>query len=190
MQEMNIASLMYIFFRLAPFLIVGYMTLGSVINGQIRGFVYLVGLCFSVLCTHLVVTIAPKPEIDPNFICNNFSVNGMINVSTPLGLAIICHTFFYLIYPVAMYKLEVYNIPLLIIFPILIIAEIFWNLQHSCFSMTQIMMTIIFAGGLGVLYSFIIDQLKMPKLQYLAAGSTREVCNMPKKQTFKCYNNQ
>ena len=187
MQEMNIASLMYIFFRLAPFLIVGYMTLGSVINGQIRGFVYLVGLCFSVLCTHLVVTLVPTSNAQ-NFICNNFSINGMMNVSTPLGLAIISYTFFYLIFPIAMYKLEVYNIPLLIIFPILIVAEIFWNIQHNCFTFPQILATIIFAGGLGVLYSYIIDKLKMPKLQYLAAGSTREICNMPKKQKFKCYN--
>lgn len=189
MQDMNIVSVIYIFFRLAPFLIVGFMTLGSVINGQIRGFVYLVGLCFSVFITHLMVTIIKKNDIQSNLICGGFSVNGIMNVSTPVGLAIICYTFFYLVFPIAKYRLEVYNIPLLIIFPLLIIAEIFWNVQNSCFNFTQIISTIILGGGLGVLYSVIIDSIQMPKLQYLAAGSTREICNMPRKQKFRCYNN-
>jgi len=193
MQDMNIVSVIYIFFRLAPFLIVGFMTLGSVINGQIRGFVYLVGLCFSVFLTHLIVTtfanVTNVTNVHPNLICDGFSVNGIMNVSTPVGLAIICYTFFYLVFPIAKYRLEVYNIPLLIIFPLLIIAEIFWNVQNSCFDFTQIISTIILGGGLGVLYSVIIDSLKMPKLQYLAAGSTREICNMPRKQKFRCYNN-
>ena len=188
MQDMNIVSVIYIFFRLAPFLIVGFMTLGSVINGQIRGFVYLVGLCFSVFLTHLIVTtFVDVTNVHKNLICGGFSVNGIMNVSTPVGLAIICYTFFYLVFPVAKYRLEVYNIPLLIIFPLLIVAEIFWNVQNGCFNFTQMILTIILGGVLGVGYSAIIDSLQMPKLQYLAAGSTREICNMPRKQKFRCY---
>ena len=187
MEDMSVASLMYIFFRLAPFLIVGYMTLGSVINGQVRGFVYLVGLCFSMAVTYLCAS-GMQESGTPNFICNNFSLNGLTNNKMPVGLAVMAYTFFYLIYPVAKYKLEVYNIPLLIVFPLLLISEILWNFQHGCFGLGKIILTIFLAGGLGVTYSVIIDQLKMPKLMYLSAGSTREVCNLPQKQKFKCVN--
>lgn len=186
---MNLASLLYLFFRFAPFLIVGYMTMGSIITGQIRGFVYLIGLCFSIVCTFLVISgfySKALPSSDASLICSNFSLNGMVNNKIPLGLAIISHTFFYLVYTIAKYRLEVYNLPVLIIFPILLIAEIFWNLQNGCFDVTRCIFTLILAGGLGVTYSVIIDELKMPKLQFLSAGSTREVCNMPQKQKFKC----
>jgi hypothetical protein len=93
------------------------------------------------------------------------------------------------VYTIAKYRLEVYNLPVLIVFPVLLIAEIFWNLQNSCFTVTQCIMALILAGGLGVTYSVIIDELKMPKLQFLSAGSTREVCNMPQKQKFRCVAN-
>jgi len=185
MDNMNFASLLYLFFRFAPFLIVGFMTMGSVINGQIRGFIYLVGLCFSMVCTYLVMSFGTA-ETGGSLLCRNFSLNGMVNNKVPLGLAIISHTFFYLVYTIAKYRLEVYNLPVLIIFPVLIIAEIFWNLQNGCFRVSQCICALILAGGLGVVYSVIIDELKMPKLQFLAAGSTREVCNMPQKQKFRC----
>ena len=35
--ELNIGSLIYIFFRLAPFFIVSYFTLSSVFNADFRG---------------------------------------------------------------------------------------------------------------------------------------------------------
>lgn len=186
MDNMNLASLLYLFFRFAPFLIVGYMTMGSIITGQIRGFVYLIGLCFSMVCTFLVMSSFESHLSESSLLCKNFSLNGMVNNKVPLGLAIISHTFFYLVYTIAKYRLEVYNLPVLIVFPILLIAEIFWNLQNGCFSVMQCLIALILAGGLGVLYSVIIDELKMPKLQFLSAGSTREVCNMPQKQKFKC----
>jgi hypothetical protein len=165
------------------------MTMGSIITGQIRGFVYLIGLCFSIVCTFLVaggLSSTPQTNSDASLICSNFSLNGMVNNKIPLGLAIISHTFFYLVYTIAKYRLEVYNLPVLIVFPILIIAEMIWNLQNGCFGIWRCIGTLILAGGLGVTYSVIIDELKMPKLQFLSAGSTREVCNMPQKQKFKC----
>lgn len=192
MDDMNLASLLYLFFRFAPFLIVGYMTMGSIITGQIRGFVYLIGLCFSMVCTFLFMSSfggTGPDSANSSLICRNFSLNGMVNNKVPLGLAIISHTFFYLVYTIAKYRLEVYNLPVLIVFPVLLIAEIFWNLQNSCFTVTQCIMALILAGGLGVTYSVIIDELKMPKLQFLSAGSTREVCNMPQKQKFRCVAN-
>jgi hypothetical protein len=188
MQDMNIVSLFYLFFRLSPFIVVCFLTLGSVINGEIRGFVYLVGLCFALVCTSLLASgIYTKIEAaDQNLLCKNFSMNGIVNHNMPLGLAILSYSFFYLIYPIAKYRLEIYNIPILIIFPLLLIGELFWNVSYQCFTPLQCVGTLILSGGLGVVYSVIIDLLKLPRIQYIHAGSNKEVCSKPTKQKFTC----
>jgi hypothetical protein len=188
MQDMNIISLFYLFFRLSPFIVVCFLTLGSVINGEIRGFVYLVGLCFGLVCTSLVASgITPKIQPDDqNLLCKNFSMNGIVNHNMPLGLAILSYSFFYLVYPIAKYRLEIYNIPILIIFPLLLIGELFWNVSYQCFTPLQCVGTLILSGGLGVVYSAILDSFKLPRIQYIHAGSNKEICSKPTKQKFTC----
>ena len=75
---------------------------------------------------------------------------------------------------------------ILILFPLLILGEILWNLSYTCFTPMTCIGTVIVAGCLGVLYSFIIDSIKVPRLQYIHMGSNREVCTRPTKQTFRC----
>ena len=186
MEDMNIVSLFYLFFRLSPFIVVCFLTLGSVINGEIRGFVYLVGLCFALVCTSLVMSVVPITQIDNNLLCKNFSMNGIVNNNMPLGLAILSYSFFYLVYPIAKYRLEIYNIPILIIFPLLLIGELFWNVTYQCFAPLICMATLILSGVLGVVYSVILDSLKLPRIQYIHAGSNKEVCTKPTKQKFTC----
>lgn len=186
MEDMNVISLFYLFFRLSPFIVVCFLTLGSVINGEIRGFVYLVGLCFALVCTSLVASALPQDSAEKNLLCKNFSMNGIVNNKMPLGLAILSYSFFYLIYPIAKYRLEIYNIPILIIFPLLLIGELFWNVNYQCFTTMNCAGTLILSGGLGVVYSVILDELKMPRIQYINAGSNKEICTKPTKQKFTC----
>jgi len=186
MEDMNIVSLFYLFFRLSPFIVVCFLTLGSVINGEIRGFVYLVGLCFALVCTSLIVSTIPTDNNEKNLLCKNFSMNGIVNHNMPLGLAILSYSFFYLIYPIVKYRLEIYNIPILIIFPLLLIGELFWNVTYQCFTPLQCVGILIMSGALGVAYSALVDSLKLPRIQYIHAGSNKEVCTKPTKQKFTC----
>lgn len=188
MVEMTFMTLLYMFFRLAPFILVCFFTLGSVFMGEIRGFVYLVGLCFGMVMTYLIVMMLPfkKDGLEQSMICRGFSLNGMVGNKLPMGLAILSYTFFYLLYPIALYKLELPNLAILILFPLLILGEILWNLSYTCFTPMTCIGTVIVAGCLGVLYSFIIDSIKVPRLQYIHMGSNREVCTRPTKQTFRC----
>ena len=43
-MELNLVTLIYLFFRLAPFISVCYFSLGSIFNQDIKGLIYLVGL--------------------------------------------------------------------------------------------------------------------------------------------------
>lgn len=184
---MNLISLMYLFFRLAPFIIVSFFVLGSLINGEIKGLIFLVGLCFSMVITYLISNMLKEEQENKHLMCDAFSMNSVINNKFPIGLAIICHTFFYLVFPIAKYRLEIYNIPVLIGFPLLIIAEFVWNTKYNCFGAMQCIGTIIVSGGLGVAYSAMIDSLNLPRLLHTSAGSDRQMCNKPSNQKFRCY---
>ena len=50
----------------------------------------------------------------------------------PLGILTLAYTFFYLLYIIVTYKMVNNNIPIFIIFPILIIAEMTFQLKYKC----------------------------------------------------------
>ena len=43
-MDLNIINIMYMFFRLAPFIIVSYFTLQSLFNQDMKGVIYIIGL--------------------------------------------------------------------------------------------------------------------------------------------------
>ena len=188
-MELNLNSILYLFFRLAPFLIVCLFTLGSIINSEIKGFVYLVGLIFACAMSVLTVESLGEPaESNKALVCSSFTINGILNDKTPVSLVIYAFTFFYLVFPIGKYNLAIDNIAVLIFFPILILAEAYWNISKNCFPVSNSIIAIIIGGGLGVAWSAIIDATKLRALQYYSVGSNRERCSRPSNQRFVCTN--
>lgn len=188
MNNMNLFSLLYLFYRLSSFIIVSFFALGPLINGDIKGFVYLIGLAFGLLVTTIFANTFSSESQEPrHVICDAFSMNAMVNHKYPVSLAILTYTFFYLVFPIAKYQLELYNIPTLIGFPLLILSDIIWNTKYGCFDMVKCAMVIIIGAAWGVSYSALIDSLKLPKLLYVSSGSDRQMCSKPSKQKFRCY---
>ena len=190
-MELNLNSILYLFFRLAPFLIVSLFTLGSIINSEIKGFVYLVGLIFASVMSFLLVGFLGEPS-DQNKapVCTSFTINGIVQEHTPLSLVIYAFTFFYLVFPIGKYNLAIDNVAVLIFFPILILAEAYWNISKGCFPVTNSFLAVIIGGGLGVAWSAIIDATKLKGLQYYNVGTNRERCSRPSNQRFVCTNYQ
>jgi len=82
--------------------------------------------------------------------------------------------------------MELYNLPTLILFPLLILGDLIWNVKNNCFKPTGVVLSIIVGGGIGALWAHIIDSLKQSKLQYFNMTSDKTVCQRPSKQLFKC----
>ena len=188
MMELNLNSLLYLFFRLSPFIIVCFFTLSSIFNSELKGLVYLIGLIFTCVVGSLVVSgvgeTVVKEAAAP--VCSTFMINGLVNDVTPLALVILSYTFFYLVYPIAKYKLATDNIILLVFFPILLLAEIYWNISRNCFPILNCFIGLLIGGGLGVMWAAIIDATKLRGLQYYNIGSNRERCTRASKQRFVC----
>jgi hypothetical protein len=210
----SLSDLLYLFFRLSPFIIACFFSLISVFNSDIKGFIYLVGLIATTALTMLSGTgienagmsldanvsyanvdstdstsqvgTSTTTKTETKAVCNTLSLGGYQGFSkVPLGLAVLSYSFFYLVYTIAKYNMAIYNIPTLILFPVLILADIWWNIYNSCYSAASCIISIIVAGGLGVGWSAIVNRY-MPNMQYLIVGSNREMCMKPSDQTFIC----
>ena len=209
-MEANLYNLFYLFFRLSPFIIACFFSLISLFNSDIKGLIYLVGLVFGISVTWLfgrgLITEDTLKNLNITFpnndisdepgepietkgipdVCNFLSLGGFQKFSkVPLSLAVLCFTFFYLVYTIAYYHMEVYNIPTLIMFPILILADVWWNVTNNCFPFISCLVSIIVASGIGVLWSYIVQQ-NMPNYQYLIVGSNRQLCMKPSDQQLIC----
>ena len=198
-MELNIFTLLYLFFRLAPFIIVSYFSLGSIFNQDIKGIVYLVGLLFSCFVTFLVgqtVPISYSMGGDPSNplmskvvtpVCNMLTIGKDGSFSRiPLGISILCFTFIYLVVIIAKNHLEMSNLPTLIIFPILILGDFIWNLRNECYAPVGVVLAIAVGSLMGWAWAVMIEQLNKPSLFFLNVGSNQSVCQRPSKQLFKC----
>ena len=198
-MELNIVTLLYLFFRLAPFIIVCYFALSSLFNQDMKGLIYLVGLLFACFVTFLIGHTLPisytsgENDAMPGIskvvapVCNLITIGKDGSFSRlPLGLATLSYTFFYLVYVIAVNRLELNNLPTLIFFPILILADFIWNIMNDCYSATGVVLSLLIGGGMGVAWSVIITRLNQPNLLFLNVGSNQSVCQRPSKQLFKC----
>ena len=169
-MELNIVSFFYLFFRLSPFIIVSYFGLSSVLNQDIKGVIYLVGLLVSCFITITVGNLIPDPdpsdeENSDNSVCNLISIGHNRSFSkSPLGISMLSYTLFYLVYIIVKYKIVMYNIPTLVLLPLLILGDLFWNISNNCYDIFPILISIIIGGSMGALWGRIIDSINQPNL--------------------------
>ena len=206
-MEANLYNLFYLFFRLSPFIVACFFSLISIFNSDMKGLIYLVGLIFSIAITWLfgrsIITTNNLERMGIEFgkgsenpvqveengipnVCNFLSLGGFHSFSkVPLGLAVLSYTFFYLLFTISSYHMEIFNLPTLILFPILLLADIWWNISNGCFPVVSCLMSLIVAGGLGVGWSAFV-QKNIPNMQYLMVGSNRNMCMKPSETYFTC----
>jgi len=191
-MELNIITVIYLFFRLAPFIIVSYFSISSIFNQDIKGIIYLAGVIIAAVLTVMIGNsfnsdTSGQADTEKQPVCNMITLGTTGSYSKyPLGVSIMSYTFIYLVYVIAKYKMEMYNLPTLILFPLLIIGDTLWNIKNGCFKPVSVLASIIIGGSVGVLWALIIDSIKQPKLQYFNIGSDKTVCQRPSKQLFKC----
>jgi hypothetical protein len=212
-MKIGISNILYLAFRLAPFIIVCYFILQSLLNWDLKGLVYLVGLIFASVLSILFGNngITNKELIDiPNPRCYIITLDeGKPLSNIPLSIVTFSYTFFYLF--IFMINLAnnatngvfsknagtrqnlnmiiQQNTPMLILFPLLIILEIFWIMANNCIVQQNwfisILSAILIGGGVGVGWAMFVTYLKKPELQYINKSGL-EVCSQPSKTLYRC----
>jgi hypothetical protein len=200
MAELDITSILYISFRLAPFILVSFFSLASIINQDLKGLIYLVGL---LIASAVAIIFGNQFQFniqstEPSTLygettrtCNLLTLTKTGPLSKlPLSQVVFAYTFGYLMYIIGKYNLVSQNIPTIIIFPVLIVADWFWMTSNQCASAMAVLMATIVGGSVGAGWSALIDSMKLTKYQYFSGLSTKDTCSLAAKQTFKCTKRQ
>jgi len=197
-MELNIVNIIYLFFRLAPFIIVSYFTLQSIFNQDLKGLIYLIGLLVASVVTVMIGNVIPQP--DKSLIpdqptlskqqiekCNYLTLGQGQPVSKlPLSQTVFGYTLAYLSYFIGVNNLTTQNIPTFVIFPLVILADMMWNVLNSCSTNIMLLTALIIGGLIGVLWAMIIDSTQMTNLTYFSGISNKDVCSKPSKSLYKC----
>jgi hypothetical protein len=191
----DLFSLIYLSFRLAPFILVSFFVLSSVLNQDIRGMVYLGGLLLSCVTAILLGNspftswmMSPEAEgmdadKDTEMICNVMTLGTEGRISKhPLSLLVFSFTLGYLVVPILKRKTAISNIPTLIIFPALCLAEIYWNFTYGCAGLFNGFFTAGLGLGLGIGWAWIFYSNKLQSVLYSSGISSRETCNLSNQQ--------
>ena len=190
----NLSNILYIAFRLAPFLLVSFFTMSSIFNYDYKGLIYLVGL---LLVTALTISISKtgfftdygnSPLEDSQLlICNSLTLSSTGPLSViPLSILVSVYTFAYLLYFIYLKGAWVHNISTYVVFGLLIIGQIYWTQFNKCSNMGAIMAAVIIGSGGGVLWGLLINNIGISHLGFFNGLGNQDVCSIPKKQTFKC----
>lgn len=198
-MELNLVTLLYLFFRLAPFIIVSYFSLSSIFNQDIKGLIYLVGLLFSCFVTIIIGNTIPisytygsdtpdgVSQRVVNGVCNMITIgkNGSFS-NIPLGISMLTYTLIYLVYIIAINHIELQNLPTLIILPALILGDLIWNITNDCYKPFGLILSIVCGGFIGWGWAATVNSFNQPQLFFLNVGGNKQVCHRPSKQLFKC----
>ena len=202
MLSLNLTNILYLAFRLGPFILVCYFVLLSLFSQDFRAIIYLSGLIFSCFIVILIGNLSSNSKTDAPFICNQITLSGSEPLSVlPLSTVVYCFTFFYLIMAMflpALKNVETKdsnlsslaiasnNVGVLILFPMLIVLDFLWLLFYNCASFFQIFGSIFWGTAFGVLWAYIISQSSMSQLLYMTVMSNAQICSRPSKQKLKC----
>ena len=190
----DFTSIAYISFRLAPFILVSFFSLSSIFNQDLKGIIYLAGLLIACFVSITVsqsnnsfynqhANSGTNDEMD---ICHTLTLSGAAPISNiPLSIIVFVYTFAYLLYVIIKYQLMKQNMPTLIFFPALVIADILWNKKNDCANVQAIVAGIVIGGAVGGLWAYMVDSLKLTKMQYMTGMGNAETCSVSK-QKFKC----
>jgi hypothetical protein len=184
---LNVKSIMYIGFRLAPFILVSFFALSALFNSDIKGIIFLGMLLLNCFITISIGVSLPADTPTTNMMCNSLTLtNGGPLSRLPLNINIITFTFAYLAYIIGVNGAANNNIPTLIVFPIFIIYQLYWSWTNQCNSLSYSFASMVLGGGLGALFSYAIDKTGIVQLQYFNGITKQDVCVRATNVKYKC----
>lgn len=194
-MDLNIINIMYMFFRLAPFIIVSYFTLQSLFNQDLKGVIYLIGLIVASVITVVLGGVLKKfsppkglmPTDYSRIRCTQLTLGNTQPVSIlPLSQTVFGYTLAYLTYFISVNNLQTQNIATFIMFPLVIVSDMIWSTSNMCSNPKYLLISLIIGAIIGTLWAMIIESTNMPNLAYMSGIANKDVCSKPSKSLYKC----
>ena len=191
-MNLDIVSIIYLFIRISPLLVVSHFVLQSILNTDSKGMIYLTGLILTCLFNSVVGAALPPPKeiASANDIdCKSMALGNFPNVS--ISQVTLGFTYGYLMYIILYYakKGETYvnsNLPTIILFPLLIFGNGFWNWLKGCTELSILLLSLVMGLGGGVGWAFMLKSANYKHLALFNGISNHAICSKPAKTKFKC----
>lgn len=168
---------------ISPFLLAFLMVMISIINSNIKGFIYLLGLIILFVMVVLFQNTIKAPIDTTNKFCNLFSTS---QYSVPsFNSALYLYTILYILLP--MITMEMVNFPLIIVFVLLYVLDSIVKYTNKCSSLIGIIMGSVLGLFFGISWFLLIRSTGQKGLLYYDdLVSNKIACSRPTKQNFKC----
>jgi hypothetical protein len=170
---------------ISPFLVVLLFVFISIINSNLKGLIYLLGifiLFFFVLMFQNV--IRQDPTIGASPYCQVFQFPATLRSVPSFNSAIFVFTLVYLFLPMLMN--DILNLPLLILLLILYAVDTVIKTGNKCTTPIGIVLGSFVGLIWGLLWYFLIQSQNPELLYYDDLISNKIACSRPTQQQFKC----
>ena len=182
-MNFNLMDSMSLLALISPFLLAFLMVMISIINSNVKGLIYLLGLIILFIIVFLFQNTLRVPMDKTNQFCNIFSIS---QFSVPsFNSALYLYTIIYVLFP--MINMQMINFPLIIIFLLLYIMDCIIKHKNKCTSPIGIVMGSILGLIFGITWFLVIKASGQTGLLYYDdLVSNKIACSRPTKQNFKC----
>lgn len=187
---MDIKDLLFLIYRMMPFIIVAFLVISSLFSGDFSGFLLLVGIMISSLITIAVSSFVVKgieakgtTTMDDWYKklhnCNILTINETVLSFLPLSTHTFAFIFGYFIYVIVTNKLIIKNALLIAIVTILVVIDVLYNF-NSC-AEGYVLLPLIIGVFSGVIWALMIGK----KNQMIPQEDGASKCNVTK-GLYKC----
>ena len=195
---MNLVPLLYVGFRIIPFILVSFFVLSSILKTDVRGVIFLglllINCAVVIMFNSLSGSYFESNTPDMNkAMCNALSIgNTSERISTiPLNINIVAFTFAYLVYLIAKKSQVTGNIHSIVFFSVLLSSMIAWELLNMCASIGGVVVSLLFGITLGVGFCEMLDFLafryNIKGLHFFSnVTNDDDVCKMTNEDLFEC----
>ena len=188
-SSLNFYNIILIFGSMSTVLLVFFMVMLSLMNQNLKGFVYLIGLSFSLMIGIAVSKLftGGTNTSSQNALCTIFALPFLNprNGTPCMSSIVIWFTFAYFYFPMKYNKQMNYGI--ITTMAMIFIADSLLKTKFDCNSKQAIFLGSLLGLASGGLWYSILHSAGANSLLYFNEVDSNGVrCSMPSKQTFKC----
>jgi len=190
-MKLNLFNLLYFGFRMIPFVLVTYFLMQAIFLQDFKALIFLGGLLLAVFVAVIAgsllsaFNLTGKP--DTKSVCSTIPLFDDGPVSRlPLSTVVLTYTLCYFSIPIMHYQRELSNLPILVVFPILIFFDMMWLYNFGCSSALNIFAAGVVGMKVGFIWSELIFITNLRQVQYFSILSHKELCSIPSTVKYQC----
>lgn len=198
-MQINLFKVLYLCFRLMPFLMITFFLLLTIFCFDMRAGIYLLGVFITAGIVYFIGNTLDGFFVLNNrvssSVCSTLSLGKTERMSKlPLSLSLYSFTLWYILYIILSLpatrglrdKVLLSNLHLIITVAVLFAGEFAWLILY-CDEWLPLLFTSVISGFLGVLWAYIISKTRLASYQFdPIKGDTGEKCSMTSPNVFVC----